>query len=203
MVLKFSSEMAGDSRFTWLSSSWSGTVTKSSIFNAMSFCRNYYVLLSFLSVIMMFFVLPVTHALQDLHRMPPSSWTYSDGSLPNPWREYTLFQVAHPCSYTYKLTKIEEFENSFSKKFLWNSIVKNRYKKKSARFLLVLQIRVYLFKMGRYCQQVYRSQKRPHLARKSAFFHSNSIILSPKVCFIRLFLDIWQILFIFAAKSWL
>jgi len=30
--------------------------------------------------------------------------------------------------------------------------------KKSARFLLVLQICVYLFKMGRYCQQVYRSQ---------------------------------------------
>ena len=25
-----------------------------------------------------------------------------------------LFQVAHPHSYTYKLTKIEEFENSFS-----------------------------------------------------------------------------------------
>lgn len=138
MVLKFSSEMAGDSRFTWLSSSWSGTVTKSSIFNAMSFCRNYYVLLSFLSVIMMFFVLPVTHALQDLHRMPPSSWTYSDGSLPNPWREYTLFQVAHPCSYTYKLTKIEEFENSFSKKFLWNSIVKNRYKKKICKISISL-----------------------------------------------------------------
>ena len=29
--------------------------------------------------------------------------------------------------------------------------------KKSARFLKVLQIRAYLFKMGRYCQQVYRS----------------------------------------------
>ena len=29
--------------------------------------------------------------------------------------------------------------------------------KKSARFQFVLQIRVYLFKMGRYCQQVYRS----------------------------------------------
>jgi hypothetical protein len=42
--------------------------------------------------------------------------------------------------------------------------------KESARFLLVLQIRVYLFKMGRYCQQVYRSLKMTTFSPKVCIF---------------------------------
>ena len=76
-----------------------------------------------------------------------------------------FFQVTELVSHTYKWTY---FEFSFYNVKWWSQLIPQKWiQKKSARFLLILQIRVYLFKMGRYCQQVYRSLKISFM-RKSA-----------------------------------
>jgi hypothetical protein len=70
-----------------------------------------------------------------------------------------IFQVTGTHCYTYKLTYLEDFRNSFSQVKMLMKLCGKKWIQKICKICDVLQIYVYLFINKSYCHQVYSSLK--------------------------------------------